>query len=706
MPPRTVPRARLWLLLVLLVAGGLRLGYLLERRAAPDFGHPEIDAGFHDDWARTLVFGEERAEEWRRADRDDPLTGEPYLRPPGYPWFLAGVYALTDGSPTAAVVANQLAGLLSVLLAFVVARRVAGDAAGLLAGGVLALHWALVYFEGELHAPALLGLLELGLVAVLLRTARGRAGWALGAGLLLGAAALVRPNALAFLAVAVPWLAWVRRRRGAAWGGPVLALVLGAGLAIAPATVRNWRVSGELVPITANLGINLYLGNHEGADGLITSDLGELGTFRTCYDYPGVVARLEEELDEELSLPEVSAHFGALAREWIRDQPWEFLGVTVRKARYLVGPAEIGHNKEVALEKRESPVLRLLPFPFPLLLGLAVLGGLLAWRGRADEDREDEDRADRARRREAVLLVAGLALVFALSLLPFFAAARYRVPLVPLLAPLIGMAAVGGRGTLLGWRGLVAVAVAGLAFAVGPREDTQGAKYHLDRAQGFYADGELERSRAEYELALELLPGDPGAHYGLAVLEQRLGNAAAARQHYDVALRSDPRHPEANHNLGFLHLEAGDTAGALERWRIAAEADPLFAPPAFQRGLLLLRLGRQAEARPALERAVERGRDGDEAMTYLTTLALLLATSTTDHVRDGTRALALAEEAQEIDADDPRALEARAAALAELGRFEEAARVAARALRGASGPVRGRIQRALASYRARRPMRM
>lgn len=713
MSVRIPQREGLWLVLVLLAAVGLRGAYLVERRAQPDFGSPEIDAGFHDDWARTIVYGEERAHEWRRADRGDPLAEEPYLRPPGYPWFLAAVYAVSGGSATAAVLANQLCGLLTALLAYLVARRAAGGAAGVLAAAVAGLHWGAIFFEGELHAPPLLGALTLGMVLLLVRAADGVGaqargpvlGWALGAGAALGAAALVRPNALAYLAVVLPWLAWTCRRRGARWGRPVAAVAVGAALAIAPATLRNLSVSGEFVPITANLGINLYLGNHEDANGLITADLGGLGDFKTCYDYPAIVARLEEQEGRELGLGDVSGYFGAEARRWILENPGDFVAVTWLKARYLLGPAEVGHNKEVALEKRGSAALRFLPFPFPLLLALAALGLLVGWRDRGEQEVPDD-----GRRREVLLLLGGLALVFALSLLPFFAAARYRAPLVPLLAPLAGMAALGlvGAGRRAGvasWRGGVAAATLALAWALGPAVEEGEAKYHLLRAQGHFAAGEYDACRAEYDQALALVPGDPGALYGLAVLEQKLGKGAAARQRYEAALRSDPRHPKANFNLGFLLSAAGDREGALECWRIATEADPLLAPAPYQRGRLLLGLGRAREARADLERAVERGRGGAEAVTYLTDLALLLSIAPSADLRDGTRALALADEALGLG-DGPQVRYARAAALAELGRLPEALEEARRGLAAASGPERARFEAAVRSFEAGQPIRM
>ena len=714
MSSSSLPRETLLLGVLMVVAFALRVGYLFERQAAPDFAHPEVDAAFHDDWARSMVYGRERAGEWRRADHGEPLLGEPYLRPPGYPWFLAAVYAVSGGSETAAVIANQVCGLLTMLLAFLIARRLAGGAAGLVAAGVLGLHWASIFYEGELHAPPLLGLLELSMVYALLRARAGGLAWCAAAGAALGAAALVRPNALIFLGVALPWLWWTARRRDVSWVRPVLVTGAAAVVAILPATIRNWRVAGEFVPITANLGINLYLGNHEGATGLIRGELGELGAFRTCYDYPSVVARLEEKLGGELGLSDVSAYFGGEAIDWITSDFGGFLGVTWTKARYLVGPTEVGHNKEVAFEKRGSSLLRFLPFSFPALLGLALAGALLGWR------RSEEDEASDPSRREGVLLLAGCAVAFALSLLPFFAAARYRVPIVPLAAPLIGLVATAGR---LDWRHGAGVAAIALAWVLGPvqevGQDLGAAKYHLGRAQGYFSSGDFARCRDEYDLVLALTPNDPGVLYGLGNLEQAEGQARraegnleqaraherAAVQHYRAVLRSEPGHTLANFNLGFLLRDQNDPEGALAVWQAATDSDPLFVPAAIERGMLLLRMNRPRRAVADLALAVERAgaTPPDQALFVL---AGLLATSPDDGLRDPDEALALGERALAAGLDEGAARQVRAAALAELGRFPEAIQEAQAALAVVTDPdQRAALQAALSRFRAGKTMR-
>ena len=80
--------------------------------------------------------------------------------------------------------------------------------------------------------------------------------------------------AVLLAAIGVARLA-VRARRADALtaGAAAVALVLGGVLAISPATWRNWRVTGEVVPISSHGGWNFLAGNGPQADGTYTTPM-------------------------------------------------------------------------------------------------------------------------------------------------------------------------------------------------------------------------------------------------------------------------------------------------------------------------------------------------------------------------------------------------------------------------------------------------
>ena len=82
-------------------------------------------------------------------------------------------------------------------------------------------------------------------------------------GAMVGVAALGRANVLAW----IPFLlAWPLSSRPPRWKHGA-ALLAGAALMILPVTVINWRAERDFVLITANGGLNFYIGNNEAANG-------------------------------------------------------------------------------------------------------------------------------------------------------------------------------------------------------------------------------------------------------------------------------------------------------------------------------------------------------------------------------------------------------------------------------------------------------
>ena len=186
---------------------------------------------FHDYWARALVTGD-----WSLpGEQPDPeIRTTPYLRPPGYPFFLALVYFVTGPDYLWARIAQMGIGLASCVLAFLLARSLFGRAVGLIVAALMAGHWAFIYYEGELQEPFLLVFLALAAVLVLHRWAKRPALWSLGvAGLLLGFFALARANVLLFIPLLVVWVAWVLYRKNSLRRFALSFLMLAAGVALA-----------------------------------------------------------------------------------------------------------------------------------------------------------------------------------------------------------------------------------------------------------------------------------------------------------------------------------------------------------------------------------------------------------------------------------------------------------------------------------------
>jgi hypothetical protein len=154
--------------------------------------------------------------------------------------------------------------------------------------------------------------------------APGAGEWALF-GLLWGLLALTSPSLLLFLPVCGLWiLAGVPRR--AWWPRQIASVALAAAIFVAclgPWTYRNWRVFHEFVPIRANLGAELYLGNGPGATGLLME-------YNHPFQAPDQL-RLYRQMGE---IPYVKMR-GAMARSIIRAEPGRFALLCLRRFYYF-----------------------------------------------------------------------------------------------------------------------------------------------------------------------------------------------------------------------------------------------------------------------------------------------------------------------------------------------------------------------------------
>ncbi|HUW82808.1 MAG TPA: tetratricopeptide repeat protein [Phycisphaerae bacterium] len=707
-------RADIYVLIaVLLAAVLLRALYLREAVADPRFEHPGIDAAYHDHWATGLATGD-----WRvPTPYADPMIRQTaYLRPPGYPYFLAGIYTLFGPHHLAAAIVQMVIGVGNCALMFLFARRGFGRATAVVAAALMAVHWTFVYFEPVLLAPTLLITLTILLLYVLALWAEKVTVWrALAAGLLLGCAALVRPNVLLFAPVVVVWAVWaVAHRQG--WRPFALAtgaLAAGSVAAIAPATIRNAVVARDFVPISSNLGINLYIGNSEVADGYVVDDLPGLGRFATCFDYRSVVRSVQQQAGRPLSDSEVSRYLAAKATDYIKTHPWQTLRLIGKRAFLFWGPREIAHNQTPHFDRMHSTALRLVPTNFPSLLSLALVGaGLTFWQCRTRSRRQDEKTPSEAQWSVLVLPVL-FVLTWFVSFLPFFVAARYRVPIQPWLAlfAACGLVTVARLFAARRWRmaGACIGVCAGLYLLANVNFGgyvADEANPHHQRAVAYQLGGQLDKAIDAYRRVLQLRPDHDEAHANLGVLLAARGQLDQALAHYNESLRVRGDRAEVHSNLAILLAQKGQIPQAVEHLRQALQLKPDYPEAHNNLASLLIGMGQFAQAAEHLREALNI----DSAQpAALESLAWLYATCPQDTLRNGPEAVRLAQHLCQLTDNDPSALDTLAAAYAETGQFAQAVAAAQQAVSAATQRGQSELAPAFEArrrlYRAGQPFR-
>lgn len=184
-----------------------------------------------------------------------------------------------------------------------------------------------------------------------------------------------------------------------------------------------------------------------------------------------------------------------------------------------------------------------------------------------------------------------------------------------------------------------------------------------------YLSGDLRAAETTFAQVAKESPTFAKAHFSLGVLLASQGRDAEAIQRLSAAVTQEPAYVDGHVTLAELLRNVGQLENAIDHYDRALALDPRLSAAALGRAVTLIRMKRYGEAVKRLHGSVERGSD-EPWLTHA--LARLLAAAPDDSVRDGRRALAAIErlslQDQRLDLGETMAM-----ALAEVGRFQEAA---------------------------------
>jgi hypothetical protein len=243
---------------------------------------------------------------------------------PLYPLFMGRVFewkgTFSRESAVFLVRANGLFQGLTAGLLFLLGVGLVGRLTGLIAAGLFALDpnaWEFLSWTWPTHLFTLLVTLHLA-VLVLVPVRARLAGTA--AGLTLALALLADGAAITLLPVTLVHLGLARVRMGT-WK-PLVTGVLALAVALTPWTLRNARVLGSANPLRGNVGVNLWVGNHEQ---------------NRSEDFHGLkVSPWHDPAEQHLMLSLGEHDYDRLCRqralEVIESRPWRFVCDSARRA--------------------------------------------------------------------------------------------------------------------------------------------------------------------------------------------------------------------------------------------------------------------------------------------------------------------------------------------------------------------------------------
>lgn len=528
----------------------VRMLYLASVADAPFIHNLQTNPARYDTWAKLILNGQAPA--------------PPFDQAPGYPYLLALIYAVAGPSASAVRGVQAAMDALTCIAIALAAMRVAAPRAGrslalrpgIIAGLLAVAYGPFIYFTGEL-LPATSSLLALsGAVTAALY---GR--W-YAAGLAFAVATGLRLETLIGLPLLVA-TAWRSGSRHAC-----LAVSLPVLLVPLALCGMNLNATGRWSAPTTGSGLNLWLGNNPHADGVSPFVSGPLAPIADR-------ARTQANADPLAT----DALLRVQAIDFWREFPRQAVGLAYKKLRWTLSGRELPNTSDIEWQESYSWMFRVPGLPLGLgvvlALALAALPELLpTWQGlpgparvrrRTPPLRQATGERKRPKTTTApagpaedgyashpVLLLAIGPCIALVTGVVFFTNARFRLPMLPTLLVLAGMA-VDQTWTLLPqWRRhqrRLAAMAAAAGFGVWLAYSDPYDVWSYRIAEIDVNTGSVEREAGNYTRAADYLrralrstPDDEIAWVHLALaLEQQGDPPAAAEAYLDGLARSSGR---------------------------------------------------------------------------------------------------------------------------------------------------------------------
>ena len=534
-----------------------------------------------------------------------------YFVSPFYIYFLAAALAAFD-SFTAVRVLQAALGTVAVACVFFNARAWFGPGAGWSAAVLAAATGIFTFYEALIIQSSIDAVLTAGALAALTAGLKGAwhlkwpgtVAW-LSAGLLFGFGILNRPN-MFFGALAVLLTAAAMRR----WR-PVALLAAGIAVAMSPVMVRNAVITGHPSLVSSHGGLNLYIGNHDGATGFYR-------------EVPGIRPLIEGQredmrrvastaLGREATDAEASSYYTSLATAWMRQHPLDAAALFARKLFYVFNAQHVPLPHSYPFYAYDSgSVLRGFVVGAGVLIPLGLAGLLTLTRGNRD-----------------LLIWAAFIPGYALGVAVFFVAERYRLPL------LIALTIPAGALLHRTWeaaslrtesRWLVRSALLCLALAIivnWPLPFLDDGRWNegLRLAQRLVISGDYAGAEAWVERLERNAPRPGRAHHAVAMQMIGRGQPERAVPHLRKSLERGfvPARDDARVWLsaGRTATRSGGPAAAEPLFHHAAALAPRDAAARQQYGLNLLLLERFRDAERELGEAVRLDPANTDSLAHL-----------------------------------------------------------------------------------------
>ncbi len=218
-----------------------------------------------------------------------------------------------------------------------------------------------------------------------------------------------------------------------------------------------------------------------------------------------------------------------------------------------------------------------------------------------------------------------------------------------------------------------------LKMAVGIRPDSP--ELHFALGSVLLQKGRVDEAIVEFHATLDLRPDDDQAHYNLGTALRQKGQWDAAILEFQKAVSLRPGFADAQNNLGNALLQKGRADESITHLLKALEINPEYSQAHYNLGNAYLQKGQMDDAIIEFQKLAALQPRDEEPRRILTGIAWRLATSPDPSVRNGSKAVELARQTDQLaGGNNPTMAATLAAAYAEAGQFDQAVSTARRAL--------------------------
>ena len=554
------------LLIIFLISFLLRIIYVIEQKKNPLFVCPITDAEYNLDLAEKII--------------GNPGEIPPvFFRPPLYSYFLARILKIFNNNLFAPRFFQALLNSISVILIILIGGKIFSLQAGLIAGIVASVFPPFIFFVSELLDTTLFIFLILSSAYLIILFDESLAKlyknsspqkfrksylYLIFSGLLIGIATLTRSEALSIALLLVIWIflriwfcvrdeikselnesgdknfTFILKKSIPIFSKLILPFTLSFLIVISPATLHNIKRGGDFVLISAQGGVNLYIGNHPRSMGFspVFPD-SRYSRWDDVYNPTNFIQETGKSPGEKVKPSDISRYYFRKGMNLIFANPVQSFLLFLKKFILFFNNKEIPDNLDEYFFSREFSkiIIPLQYFSLGYILPFSFGSLFFIYR----------------RKNQRVVPV----LIFILSILItnvlFFTTGRLRLPAIPFLIILAGFGIKEIIDLILISKNKLKEAFKnnlplwGLIFLgiLIPQYPFPGSKHFL-----------------------------PISYFNLGFAEGEKGNLKEAEKYYLIALNLHPRYLEAKKNLGAVYLMENKLDEAEKEWRELLQIDP------------------------------------------------------------------------------------------------------------------------------------